>query len=157
KQISNFDKSLEISSQVVDIFEKNGRGRDVVIVESLRELGNVYILQGEFKEALIVFRRKLKIMEEKFGPDALEIANDIYEVAEANRLMGEGKTAGQLYLRVLDIWNSNKTGEDIDSIPFLKDISDKLLKSGNKKHWRKINTRIRDILRKEARKRELNR
>ncbi|MCK4890567.1 MAG: tetratricopeptide repeat protein, partial [Candidatus Aminicenantes bacterium] len=37
KQISNFDKSLEISSQVVDIFEKNGRGRDVVIVESLRE------------------------------------------------------------------------------------------------------------------------
>lgn len=157
KRISNFDKSLEISRQVVDIFEINGKGRDVEIVESLRELGNIYILRGEFEQALIVFRRKLNIMEEKFGQDALEIANDVYEVGEANRLMGEGNTAGQLYLRVLDIWNLNKTGEDIDSIPFLKDISDKLLKTGNKKHWRRINTRIREILRKEARKRELNR
>ena len=51
----------------------------------------------------------------------------------------------------------NGEGEDIDSVPFMQDISGKLLKAGFKKQWRKLNTRIRDIVRKEARKKVLNR
>ncbi|MEN8222405.1 MAG: tetratricopeptide repeat protein [Acidobacteriota bacterium] len=157
KKTGDLDKALKINKQVIDIFKRNGFVNNLKIVESLRDMGNLLILRREYTEALSVFRKKLLIMEKKFGSDALEIANDVYEVGNAELLTGSLKTAGESYLRVLRLWDLNGGGADIDSVPFLKDISEKLFKTGFKKQWRKLNTRIREILRKEERKRALER
>ena len=157
KKIGNLDKSLTINRKVMDIFKKNGFENHLNIVESLRDLGNLLVMRKEYVEALDVFRKKLQVMEKEYGPDALEIANDVYETGNAEMLTGNLKTAGESYLRVLKLWDSNREGEDIDSVPFLQDISEKLFITGLKKQWRKLNTRIRNILRKEERKRALRR
>jgi tetratricopeptide (TPR) repeat protein len=148
-------EALTLMKEVIRIYHANGLGNDIKITGSLRELGRIYLARGEYAEGLSEFKKMLAILENVFGTEAIQISNDVYEIADIYRRMGMNPEAGTWYLRALKIWDSNTQGDQIDSVAFLRDISEKLRLTGNKQ-WRKLNTRVRAVLRKEAQKKLLN-
>ena len=101
----DYDEAVRLAQRAVAIMESATGSPDLALlrVQSLRTLAQVYCLQGDYTAAEPLAQRALALAEATLGPDHLETAACLNDLAVLYKYTARFATALRLYRRALSI------------------------------------------------------
>jgi tetratricopeptide (TPR) repeat protein len=76
---------------------------EILRVQALGNLGNIYRIHGRYREAKPLLRRALALAEATLGPDHLEVATCCNNLGVLYKYLGRFTAAARLYRRALTL------------------------------------------------------
>ncbi len=112
-QIGQYDKSMEVVHEAMEIAEENNN--EYLIAHSLREIGLIYWMTGKWNSFLKTTKKALEI-KEKIGNQRF-LAHSIYFLGFFYAETGDWKEALKCFQKAYDIWSENgKRSDEIQGL-----------------------------------------
>lgn len=96
-----FDDALVAAKRALEIRERLLPHTDARVVQSLGQLGDLYMARGDYDNGRITFERLLAIQEERFGPNDVNLAFVFERLAVLYYRDGKPDESEELYQRAL--------------------------------------------------------
>jgi len=117
-----YPESQTALEQCLAIREKLLPKDDIKIAESLKNLANLYSVQGKFKEAIPLLQRSLDIAEKSLGRDHFSHTDTLFSLAYLHKHLGKYEDAENFYKRQLEIRASNNADSTLNNLASLYDF-----------------------------------
>jgi len=98
-----YDQALPLAKRALQIREKALPRTDQRVVDSLINLGEVYIGKQDYRPARDTFKRLLQILEERFGAEDLRLASTLDRLAPLQYRAGSFDEAEEAFKRALAV------------------------------------------------------
>lgn len=109
-----YDEAFPLAKRAAQVREKLLPKTDPRVSASLRYLGDLYLIKGDYRAAEETFERLLRIFEEQFGPTSVNLAATLDRLAMLYNLKGDASVkAEEMYKRALAVREKEYGPDDI--------------------------------------------
>lgn len=102
-------RALELIQKDYD--EKNPNGNDLLLAKISTNLAEIYMRQGNAKDALPLYQTSLEAQEKIYGAKSSKVASATNNIARASEALGDFETAEKCFRRALAVFEESE-GED---------------------------------------------